>query len=39
MGKYTNIDETTKVADDILLALARILPFYVDLMEDTLKQF
>jgi hypothetical protein len=35
MGKYTNIDETTKIIDDILRALARTLLFYVDLIEDT----
>jgi len=39
MEKYTNIDETKKVIDDIVRTLARTLPFYVDLMEDNLIQF
>ena len=39
MGKYTNIDEITKVIDDILRVLEQTVPFNVDLLEATLKQF
>jgi len=33
----TNIDESTKVIDAILRAFERTSPFYVELMEDSLK--
>lgn len=34
--KYTDMAETKEVTDDILRTLARVSPFYVDLMEATL---
>jgi hypothetical protein len=39
VAKYTNIDETTNVIDDILRALAWALPFYADFGEVPWKLF